>query len=133
MFTFLLVIHILICLLLVVVVLLQSGKGGGLASAFGGAGTTEAVFGGRQASSFLIKATRALGLLFFLMTFVLALLSSYAEGPRSAVQEQLRQGALPMVPAPVAQPVGGDMLEGAAPVNQDQQAQPGNETPAPQP
>ena len=41
MYNFLLILHILICVLLIIVILLQSGKGGGLASAFGGSGTTE--------------------------------------------------------------------------------------------
>ena len=125
MFTFLLVIHIVVCLLLVVVVLLQSGKGGGLASAFGGAGTTEAVFGGRQAATFLNKATAVLGGLFFVMVFALALLSSYQEGPRSAIQQQFQQGATPMTPSPVAQPQGQEQApQGQPPQGQDQPAQP---------
>lgn len=114
MFTILLVFHIIVCLLLVVVVLLQSGKGGGLASSFGGAGTTEAVFGGRQAATFLSKATSVLGTLFFLGVFGLALLSSYQSGPRSAVQEQLQQNAIPTAPAPATQPVDGNVLQGGA-------------------
>jgi preprotein translocase subunit SecG len=119
-FTILLVFHILICLMLVVVVLLQAGKGGGLASAFGGSGTTEAVFGGRQAATFLGKATTILGTIFMVSSFGLALLSSYASGPRSAVQEQLMQNApAPVAPAP--QPLGGDVLQQE---QKSQQAQP---------
>ena len=105
MFTFFLIIHILVCFLLVVVILLQSGKGGGLASAFGGSGTTEASFGGRQAAGFLGKATTVLGAIFLVMSLGLALLSSYSSGPASAVQQQLQNSGAPMgVPAPVAEP-----------------------------
>jgi len=104
-FTFFLIIHILVCFLLVVVILLQSGKGGGLASAFGGSGTTEASFGGRQAAGFLGKATTVLGAIFLVMSLGLALLSSYSSGPASAVQQQLQNSGAPMgVPAPVAEP-----------------------------
>jgi len=61
---------------LIVVVLLQSGKGGGLASAFGGAGGTDAVFGGRGAATFLSKSTTVLGTLFFVTSLSLAISST---------------------------------------------------------
>lgn len=111
MFTIFLILHIFISFLLVVVILLQAGKGGGLASAFGGSGTSEAVFGGRQAATFLGKATSVLGTIFFLSSFGLALLSSYQSGPRSAVQEQLQSSPMPVAPSPVAQPAAGDLFE----------------------
>ncbi len=58
---FLIVIHIFVAFALVVVILLQSGsRGGGLASAFGGAGGTGAIFGGRGAAPFLTKLTAVL-------------------------------------------------------------------------
>ncbi len=107
MFTLLLTLHIFISFLLVVVVLLQAGKGGGLASAFGGAGTTDAVFGGRQAATFLGKATTVLGTIFFISSFGLALYSSYHSGPSSAVQQELQSSPMPVAPAPVAQPPAG--------------------------
>ena len=115
MFNFFLVIHILLSFLLVVVILLQAGKGGGLASAFGGSGTSDAVFGGRQAAGFLSKATTVLGALFMLSAFGLALLSSYTSGPRSVVQEQLQGNPAPITaPAPTAQPVGSDVFQGGS-------------------
>ncbi|MFC1614607.1 preprotein translocase subunit SecG [Gemmatimonadota bacterium] len=115
MYNIFLFIHILISVLLVVVILLQSGKGGGLASAFGGSGTTEAVFGGRQAATFLSKSTTVLGTLFFISSFGLALISSYSEGTRSAIQEQLMETA--PRPVPITQPVTEDLFqdEDAAP------------------
>lgn len=105
MFTFFLTIHILICFLLIVVILLQAGKGGGLASAFGGAGTTDATFGGRQAAGFLGKSTTVLGTLFLVSSFFLALLSSYNTEAGSAVQQELQNAPAPLgTPAPVAEP-----------------------------
>lgn len=105
MFTLFLMIHILICFLLVVVILMQSGKGGGLASAFGGSGTSDATFGGRQAAGFLGKSTTVLGTVFLVSSLFLALLSSYSSGPSSAVQQELQNSPAPLgAPAPVAEP-----------------------------
>ncbi|HUU28620.1 MAG TPA: preprotein translocase subunit SecG [archaeon] len=112
MLTVLLILHIFISFLLVVVILLQAGKGGGLASAFGGSGTTDAVFGGRHAATFLGKATTVLGTIFLVSSFVLALLFSYSSGPRSVVQENLTGKPMPVAPAPVAQPAGEDLFQG---------------------
>ena len=56
MFTLLLILLILNALVLIPVVLLQSGKGGGLASMGGSAGT-DTLFGSRQATTILTKAT----------------------------------------------------------------------------
>jgi len=76
MFVFLLILHVLVSLVLVVIVLLQSGTGGGLASAFGGSGGTDAVFGGRGAATFLSKMTTVLGIVFFVTSLTLAVSSS---------------------------------------------------------
>jgi len=93
MYTFLLILHLLICLALICVVLVQSGKGGGLAGgAFGGSAQT--VFGGRGATDFFTKATMALGGAFFLTSLVLALMSSgNLGGPRSLIQGEAQRGA----------------------------------------
>jgi len=122
-FTFFLIIHIFICFLLVVVILLQAGKGGGLASAFGGSGTSDATFGGRQAAGFLGKSTTVLGTVFLLSSFFLALLSSYNSGPSSAVQQELQGNPAPLgAPAPVAEP-GGLFEEESAPQGDQPQQQ----------
>ncbi len=76
MFVFLIILHVLVSLILVVIVLLQAGKGGGLASAFGGSGGTDAVFGGRGAATFLSKMTTVLGIVFFVTSLTLAVSSS---------------------------------------------------------
>ncbi|RLC46773.1 MAG: preprotein translocase subunit SecG [Candidatus Cloacimonadota bacterium] len=71
MYTVLLTIHILVSIGLVVSVLLQSSKGGGLGGAFGGSSDT--LFGGQTASSFLKKATRTLGAAFMIISLLLAI------------------------------------------------------------
>jgi preprotein translocase subunit SecG len=76
-------------LLLMVVVLLQAGKGGGLAAMGGGAGT-DTMMGGRQAASFLTRATWTAGGLFLALAVVLAVLSSRSQGPNSLLEGQFQ-------------------------------------------
>ena len=86
--------HLLVCLALVCVILIQSGKGGGLAGgAFGGA--TQTVFGGRGATDFITRATITLGVIFFVTSLSLALMTSHGgtAKPRSLVQEMAKKAA----------------------------------------
>lgn len=110
--------HLLVCLALIGVILIQSGKGGGLAGgAFGGA--TQTVFGGRGATDFITKATIYLGVIFFVTSLGLAILTSRGGvgGTKSLLQEQARKAAAAApqrsgapAPAPASgapAPVGG--------------------------
>ena len=105
MFALLLVIHVLICVGLIIVVLMQSSKGEGLAGAFGGGGTTGAVFGGRGAASFLSKATTVLAIFYMVSCLALTFMSSsqrVAAGPEaaeSAVSKAAQQEAATQQPA----------------------------------
>lgn len=115
MYGLLLGIHLLVCLCLVAVILVQSGKGGGLAGgAFGSA--TQTVFGGRGGTDFVTRATIVLGVIFFVTSTSLALMTSKsASGPKSIMQEKARQAAsAPATPAPGA-PAGGAPAAPAAP------------------
>lgn len=99
-FAFFLAVHVLISIGLVLAILMQAAKGGGLAGAFGGAGSS-AVFGGRQAATFLGKATVYLAVAFMLNCLVLALLSKATTQPRSVTQEEISRspaGVLPLAP-----------------------------------
>ena len=118
MYGLLLGIHLLVCLCLVAVVLVQSGKGGGLAGgAFGNA--TQTVFGGRGGTDFVTRATIVLGVLFFVTSLSLALMTTKGtSGQRSIVSEAAKRAALapatPGAPAPGA-PAGGAPTTPAAP------------------
>ena len=110
MYGLLLAIHLIVCLCLVSVILVQSGKGGGLAGgAFGGA--TQTVFGGRGATDFITRATVLLGVLFFVTSLALALMTT--RGPasqRSVVSEAAKRAtttAPPTLPGGGTQPAGG--------------------------
>lgn len=92
--TFVSAIHVISCVALVVSILLQSGKGGGLAGAFG-AGSTQTLFGGRGAATFLTRSSTVLAVVFFLTSLTLGLSASRtaATAGRSLIQEEARRRA----------------------------------------
>lgn len=113
MYGLLMAIHLIVCLCLVAVVLVQSGKGGGLAGgAFGGA--TQTVFGGRGATDFITRATVILGVLFFVTSLSLAILTSRGTtgGQRSVVSEAARRASQTATPSAPA--TGAPLAPGAA-------------------
>ena len=71
MYNTILIIHILVCSFLVVIILIQRGRGGGLVEALSGA---ESLFG-TKTSSFLVKTTVILSIVFFITSTSLAWLS----------------------------------------------------------
>lgn len=107
--TFLLIIHLIVCIGLVISILLQSSKGGGLSGAFGGAGGGGAVFGGGGAATFLSKVTTYLGVIFFLTCIGLWYTSRTGDGiPTTAAERLLQeQGPAPLQSGPQPLPPGG--------------------------
>ncbi len=116
MYTFVLIVHIIVSLVLVAVILLQAGKGGGLADTFGGGGSSATIFG-QKASQFLTRATSVSAIVFLCTSLLLAVISgrrakSLMENvkmapitiPQSA-QQAVKEAAAPAeTSAPVAQP-----------------------------
>jgi len=90
--TFLIVVHVVVSAVLILVILLQAGKGGGLGGAFGG--STQAVFGGRGAQTFLGKVTSAAAAVFMLTSLSLSYLST-----RSG--SVVKEAPTPVAPAPL--------------------------------
>ena len=132
---FFVAVHILTCIALMVTILLQSGKGGGLAGAFGG-GSSQTLFGGRGAASFLSRASTILSVIFFVTSLTLGLAASRSATARpSLVQEEARRRAeqragtagQPGAPAP-GQPTGQPTQQ--APMGQQP---PSGSAPAPTP
>jgi len=79
MFTFLVLLFLLICMFMVLVILMQSSKGGGLASSFGGAGSTS-FLGARGTANFLQKATMFLGISYGVITLLIGVYVSSSHG-----------------------------------------------------
>jgi preprotein translocase subunit SecG len=83
MYTFIVVVHVLVALILIMVVLLQSGKGAGMGAAFGGGSQT--LFGARGQTTFMHKLTAGMAILFMTLSVVLATLSA---SNQSALEEE---------------------------------------------
>ncbi len=91
--------HLLLAVFLILVVLLQSGKGADIGAAFGG-GSSQTVFGGRGAATFLSKLTTVAALLFMVSSLTLAIYSG-RRGSSSVITEERAREAAPS-PAPAA-------------------------------
>jgi preprotein translocase subunit SecG len=123
MFTFFLILLIVDAFLLAGAVLLQAGQGGGLSAEFGGASSTDAFVGGRQAATLLTRASWWTGGIFLGLCFILSLLSARSAQPRSVLQGQFQQEApAPLAPLP---------LQNAAPAPNT--SPPAQQVPAPRP
>jgi preprotein translocase subunit SecG len=88
-------IHVVVSFVLILVILLQAGKGGGLGGAFGG--SSQAVFGGRGAQTFLGKVTSVAAGIFMLTSLTLSYIST-----RSG--SVVREGQI-VVPPPAQSPL----------------------------
>ncbi len=97
--SFLLVVHVIVCLLLVLAVLMQLPRSEGLGAAFGGS-VTQDIFGA-QTTNVLAKFTVWLGIAFFVLTLILAMAYARKDAGDTAVQRQLKAAAAaPAVTAP---------------------------------
>ena len=95
--------HVLICLLMVVVVLMQRPKNEGLGAAFGG-GMTENIFGA-QTTHVLQKFTVWLGIVFFALTLLLAIIYAKRGAGETSIQKELLSQP---VPAAATAPAAAD-------------------------
>jgi len=71
MFSFLLIIHVIVGILLVIIILMQSGRGGGLTETFSG---VESIFG-TKTNTFLTRGTAVLAVIFLITSLSLMYLS----------------------------------------------------------
>lgn len=74
MYTFVLIIHLIVCFFLIFIVLIQSSKGAEMGAAFGG-GSSQTLFGSRGAGTILTKLTTISAIVFMLTSLSLAILS----------------------------------------------------------
>lgn len=92
MFTFVVVVHLIVCFILVAIVMLQSGKGAEMGAAFGGSSQT--IFGSRGATTFLSKVTIGAAVLFFVTSMTLSVMGR----ERSVVSRVV-------IPSPIEEPI----------------------------
>jgi len=100
---------------LATVILMQAGKGGGLAAMGGGGSAADGIMAGRQATTFLTRATWAGGTAFMVLALVLSIMSSRAQAPQSILQQDLQQSAPAGTPEPLLPGLGDEA--GAAPAS----------------
>jgi len=73
--TFIIAIHVIVCIALILIVLLQTGKGADMGAVFGG-GSSQTLFGSSGASTFLTKMTTGAAVIFMLTSLSLAYFSN---------------------------------------------------------
>lgn len=103
-YNLLLVLLVIDSIVLVAAILMQSGKGTGLAASFGGASSSpDAFIGIRQAGNLLTKLSWWGGGIFLFLAFVLQLMSTHVNQPRSVLEKTLATPAT-TAPAPTSTP-----------------------------
>jgi preprotein translocase subunit SecG len=121
--------HVLVCLLMVGVVLMQRPKNEGLGAAFGG-GMTENIFGA-QTTHVLQKFTVWLGIVFFALTLLLAILYAKRGTGETTIQKELLSQPVPAASAaPEAAPATTPIAAPAATVAVEAVAEEATEVPA---
>ena len=104
MYSFVLVVHILLAILMIALILVQHGKGADAGASFGGGGAAT-VFGASGSGNFMTRLTAILTALFFVTSLTLAV---YAKKQTQGVNvlpgtEQIEQAPAPLsntTPAP---------------------------------
>lgn len=97
---FLMVLETIVCLLLILVVLMQRPRQEGLGAAFG-SGMTDQMFGS-QTTNVLQKGTTWLGIFFFALTFVMAILMAHNDKRKANLPDLVSDAdkkAVPTAPA----------------------------------
>ncbi len=87
MITFIMIIHIFVCIVLIGLVLIQAGKGGGLGGLFGAGGMSQSLFGVRT-GTFLTRLTTVLAIIFMLTSLSLAVFSGR---PGRSIVDRVRE------------------------------------------
>ena len=112
MFTFLLVIQILVSVAIISLVMLQQGKGADMGAGFG-SGASGTVFGARGSGSFFTKATGILAAVFFINCLLIASpLIRKSSHAGESLADKLEQEAIQESADVQEQPASGQQLGG---------------------
>jgi len=104
MYTFLVVVQVIVAIALIALVLLQHGKGADAGAAFG-SGASGTVFGSRGAANFLSRATAWLAVVFFSISLALAyFVNNRLDAANSVVDSLPASEPAPAAAAPAAVP-----------------------------
>ncbi len=127
MFSFLLVIQILVSIAIISLVMLQQGKGADMGAAFG-SGASGTVFGARGSGSFFTKATGFLAAVFFINCLLIAspLVRKAATAEPQSIADQIEQQAVEQQDAASRE----EVVEALEQLQAEDQAQPADDVPA---
>jgi preprotein translocase subunit SecG len=100
MYTFFVILHLIVCLFLIFIILIQSSKGAEMGAAFGGSSQT--LFGSRGAATFMSKLTSAAAILFMITSLTLAIVSVKRESVMNSAPIQ-KSAESPVTTAPGAE------------------------------
>ena len=134
MFTFVIILHVVVSIFLIFVILLQPGKGDAMAALAGGGGSSQTVFGGRGSVTFLSKVTTVCAIIFMITSLTLAWRSSHSDSVLRARRNLAAQDATktettkPLIPT--GQTAPAPVTGGAAVPAQGSGTPAGNNTPA---
>ena len=104
-YNFLLALLVFDCLVVIGAILLQSGKGGGLAASFGGASSSpDAFIGIRQAGNLLTNVSWWGGGASLVLAFILQMMSTRTNAPRSVLEHGLGSQPANTTPPPTSAP-----------------------------
>ena len=131
MYTFLIVVYVLVSAALIGLVLIQHGKGADAGAAFG-SGASGTVFGARGSANFLSRTTAWLAAAFFVLSLTLAYFMHGRAAPKSVVDTAPPAAAKVELPAPAPaaatpktdQPAAAAVPAPAAPVTDAKPAAP---------
>ena len=113
MFLLLIVVHVLVALALILVVLLQVGKGQSIGAAFGGASSSQTIFGSRGPTTFLSRLTTVAAAVFMITSLSLAYFSAH-RGQSSVILDQAPAATdQPAAPVPPIAPEAAPPVENA--------------------
>ncbi len=129
--TFLLVLHVLVCIVIILMILLQSGKGADIGAVFGG-GSSQTVFGSSGAGTFLSKVTIVAAVVFMSTSFALTYIAGRTSGPAESLMSGQSAPAIPGQPAPATdKPAGTTPATSETPAKSEAPAATPTSQPAP--
>ncbi|NIO17073.1 MAG: preprotein translocase subunit SecG [Deltaproteobacteria bacterium] len=115
MYTFLIVVHVIVSIVLIAVVLMQTGKGAELGAVFGGS-SSQTIFGPAGPAGALGKITAGAAIIFMLTSLILAYMSGSA--PKKTLMEDVpaqTETAPPVSVPPLPQSLPGPVEAPAPP------------------
>jgi len=115
-YTFLVIVHVIVSIILMLVIIMQSSKGGGLSGTFGGSGGS--LFGSRTAATFLSKLTTSFAIAFMVISILITLISVPRGEAGSVVRREADRRLSPAADLSVPQEVLSGENQPAAPTEE---------------